>query len=215
MQCRHFALLPARAPAAMAAAGDAGSRASRAGGAEGLAEVPNLEALLSCSDSCFKVLDLDGRILYLSPSAKRVLRVEPAQLVGCDPRVAVAVMRHAGRCDHITGNYHLHTDAMVSRRSRRCVDIVHDDDRAKVWAVLHDVRAQRPPASPVHALFRLRDAVEPDGSVVTVEDTFCRDVRAPSRPLARAQAVREAEALWACAGGCAVHLRRRVRRGGR
>jgi PAS domain-containing protein len=61
--------------------------ASRGGGVlaqnGNLAGVPDLEALLSCSESCFKVLDLDGRILYVSPSASRVLRVDPARLLGC------------------------------------------------------------------------------------------------------------------------------------
>ena len=48
-----------------------------------LAGVPDLEALLSCSDSCFKILDLDGRILYLSPSAAHVLRLDATSLIGC------------------------------------------------------------------------------------------------------------------------------------
>ena len=56
----------------------------------GLAGVPSLEALLSCSDSCFKILDLDGRIVYLSPSASRVLRLDAARLVGCAHRVGLA-----------------------------------------------------------------------------------------------------------------------------
>ena len=73
----------------MSAAGTTLYDASRGGGAfahnggAALAGVPDLNALLSCSDSCFKVLDLDGRILYLSPSASRVLRVDPASLLGC------------------------------------------------------------------------------------------------------------------------------------
>lgn len=74
----------------MSAAGTTLYDASRGGGvlannngSAALAGVPDLDALLSCSDSCFKVLDLDGRILYLSPSASRVLRVDPASLLGC------------------------------------------------------------------------------------------------------------------------------------
>jgi hypothetical protein len=49
---------------------------------EHLAAVPNLEALLSCSDSVFGAMDKQGKVLYASPTLTRVLNLLPSEVLG-------------------------------------------------------------------------------------------------------------------------------------
>jgi hypothetical protein len=66
---------------------------------EHLAAVPNLEALLSCSDSVFGAMDKQGKVLYASPTLTRVLNLLPSEVLGCAMhfclRIALCALRFA------------------------------------------------------------------------------------------------------------------------